>query len=71
VYPRSGARNYPEPNHKVGTEPEARLGSMVRGRPTTLAAQMIENGGLSWENTNFTSIDIFPLKQQEPEISRK
>jgi hypothetical protein len=32
---------------------------------------MIENGGLPWENTNFTSIDIFPLKQQEPEISRK
>jgi hypothetical protein len=43
--PRRGARTYPEQDNKVGVEPAARLGSMVRGGPTTLAAQMIEIGG--------------------------
>jgi len=47
MYPRRGARTYPEPNCSVGAEPAARLGSTVRGIPATLAAQMIEIGGLS------------------------
>jgi hypothetical protein len=60
---RRGARTYPEANRRVGAEPAARLGSMVRGRPTNFAAQIIEIGGLSWENANFASIDLFsPLK---------
>jgi hypothetical protein len=59
ILPRRGARTYPERDNKVGVEPAARLGSMVRGRPTTFAAQMIEIGGLSWENSNFASIDLF------------
>jgi hypothetical protein len=59
MHPRRGARIYPEPNCRVGTEPAARLGSMLRGIPATLAAQMIEIGGLSWENANFASIDPF------------
>ena len=59
MYPRRGARTYPEPNCSVGAEPAARLGSTVRDMPATLAAQMIEIGGLSWENANFASIDPF------------
>lgn len=55
----------------MGAEPAARLGSMVMGRPTTFAAQMIEIGGLSWENSNFASIDLVFLKRAcDPEISR-
>ena len=45
---RRGARTYPEADRKVGAEPAARLGSTVRGRPTTFVAQMIEIGGMSW-----------------------
>jgi hypothetical protein len=32
---------------------------MVSGTSATLAAQMMEIGGLSWENANFASIDPF------------
>jgi len=60
MYLRRGARTYPEANRRVGAEP---AGSMVRGRPTNFAAQIIEIGGLSWEKANFASIDLFsPLK---------
>jgi len=62
MYLRKGARTYPEANRRVGAEPAARLGSMVRGRPTNFAAQIIEIGGLSLENANFASIKLFFLK---------
>jgi hypothetical protein len=62
MYLRKGARTYPEAKRRVGAKPEARLGSMVRGKPTNFAAQIIEIGGLSWENANIASIVLFFLK---------
>jgi len=59
MYQRRQARTYPEPNFRMGAEPVARLGSTVSGTSATLAAQMMEIGGLSWENANFASIDPF------------
>jgi hypothetical protein len=50
----------------VGTEPEARVGSMVRETPAILAAEIMESGGLSWGNANFTS--IFQPLRSKPKI---
>jgi hypothetical protein len=41
------AATYPELKHRTGAEPAARLGSMDRETPATLAAEIMEIGGLS------------------------
>lgn len=61
---RAVTSGYPDARCSVGGEPEARVGSIVRGTPAILAAERMASGGLSCGNASLASIETKPSRKR-------